>query len=909
MLCSSATHLASGSGPIDKKQKQIAQPDTPLGDTSSKKKTGELMSLSDRPARTGTAIPAIPTKDKHASDYSPTRVPTSDKTGNGETHLQIQNPTPTFSQQHIPPIHITGQTQLEAFLFGPSPQPNPNPQISQTPQITTQASFTSNPNPNPTLNPNPNLISNLSPILTPNSHPILASPSLPPQRDPLTKTESASSLIRHLNKELGASSNPIQISESNASSENQLLEPGTCNLASDGDFISAPNLNHEPQPSDPMVPEPLQDNQSEPTEDSEPFEDSEPMEDDNTEEQWADYAEVQDDNLEDNEEEINATNWEEEIAQPMLPLPSRLVNPNDLDDLDSLSSQTWDSSDMDAELRDYENMLRAEKEARKDEEEAYLSSLADPVQAHLQSNLSPPLVPDPDPQQDPLLLVPETPLPQDPLQGPATKGQLPSFSSLTTQGGTATMPEPLPASDFRPASEPPTASDAPHTEPLPTPDQRHTEPPAPDMPPTQPSPAPPLRRSVRISKRATPKSYAPDRKKRKEPKAGPSTPDPSRSAQILRALQDETLEANPLNQSVADQIGKKQNLTQELYTRPEWVDGSLNMGITIFGYFLTAPTLLSGHYTYEAFKIVKGMREAVYTAAPYAVMTLRFLSAAGLMAMLQSTLDSVHGVNSVVLTVYQQLASTSVLISLTLLFDQGRRKPSLQILSWICLIGFLQITVAELLLTSSLRYITATVQSIGLNIIPVAVFVLAVLVGREKFAWGSVYEQGKLWGVIISVVGATLVVLASDSDSSGDGGDIGASDEYLVGVLMVAVAVLILSAAYILVERMAIEYSSDLALSAMINLFGMIQTVIVAVLTVRDPSSWKINTDSLELIAILYGGIVVTGIFYFGQNWCIHTKGPVFVASFHPLLVVFSFIFEILFFQSQTINTKRLSLA
>ncbi|XP_078177373.1 WAT1-related protein At1g21890-like [Carex rostrata] len=293
------------------------------------------------------------------------------------------------------------------------------------------------------------------------------------------------------------------------------------------------------------------------------------------------------------------------------------------------------------------------------------------------------------------------------------------------------------------------------------------------------------------------------------------------------------------------------------------------------------------------------MGEALYTAAPYAVMTIKFLGNAGMMAMLRSTLDSVHGVNSVVLTVYQQLASASVLVSLTLLFDQGRRKPSLQILSWTCLIGFLQITVAELLLTSSLRYITATVESVGLNIIPVAVFVLAVLAGREKFSWGSVYGQAKLWGVITSVVGAILVVLASDSDNAGDGGK-GAFVGFWVGILMVAVAVLVHSAAYLLVERVAIEYSSDLALSAMMNVFGTIQTVIVAVLTVRDLSLWKINTDSLEPIAILYGGIVVTGIFYFGQNWCIHKKGPVFVAAFSPLLVVFSCIFEILFFQFQT---------
>jgi hypothetical protein len=121
----------------------------------------------------------------------------------------------------------------------------------------------------------------------------------------------------------------------------------------------------------------------------------------------------------------------------------------------------------------------------------------------------------------------------------------------------------------------------------------------------------------------------------------------------------------------------------------------------------------------------------------------------------------------------------------------------------ICLSNFLnfemkRITVAEMLLTSSLRYISATVQSIGLNIMPVSVFILAVLAGRENFAWGSVYGQAKLWGVFASAAGASLVVLASDSDSAGGGGA-GAYDGFWAGVSMVALAVLALSVTSLLV--------------------------------------------------------------------------------------------------------------
>ncbi|KAJ3676864.1 hypothetical protein LUZ60_002588 [Juncus effusus] len=290
------------------------------------------------------------------------------------------------------------------------------------------------------------------------------------------------------------------------------------------------------------------------------------------------------------------------------------------------------------------------------------------------------------------------------------------------------------------------------------------------------------------------------------------------------------------------------------------------------------------------------IKQMMHAALPYTVMTLKSVSNVGLMTILRSTLDPVYGVKSVVLTVYQQLASASVLCFLALLFDHGRRKrPSFQILSWTFLIGFLQITTGEILLTTSLKYITATVQSVGLNMIPVGVFILAVLAGREKFHFCDFYGQAKLFGVLASTVGATIVVLVSNSDTDSESINTG----FWIGVLMVALAVLTNTIAALLVEKVAIEFSSDITLSAMMTVFGTLQTFIVALFMERDLSSWKINTKSPELLSIFYGGIIVTGVFYLGSNWCVHKKGPVFSSSFSPLLVVFSFLVEI-FLGSET---------
>nr|XP_010927046.1 WAT1-related protein At4g08290 isoform X1 [Elaeis guineensis] len=285
---------------------------------------------------------------------------------------------------------------------------------------------------------------------------------------------------------------------------------------------------------------------------------------------------------------------------------------------------------------------------------------------------------------------------------------------------------------------------------------------------------------------------------------------------------------------------------------------------------------------------------AVEATAPYVVMTLRQLALAVLLVILQSVLDPSLGVSAVVIVVYEQLVSILILCSLALLFDRGRRpKPSFQILSWAFFIGFLQIPVGELMFTASLRYITATFQSVAMNLIPAVVFVLAVACRQERFS-GSARSLAKLCGVLVSTAGAILVVF-SLSSSQDDDPSAGSGDGRFIGSLMVGFAILGVATANLFVERVAAKYPADLTLAAMMNLFGTFQTLMVAAVVERNPSSWRIKWDgSLQLLAILYGGTVVTGLSYLALNWCIHKKGPVFATAFSPLLVIFSFLIQTL---------------
>ncbi|CAA7398734.1 unnamed protein product [Spirodela intermedia] len=262
------------------------------------------------------------------------------------------------------------------------------------------------------------------------------------------------------------------------------------------------------------------------------------------------------------------------------------------------------------------------------------------------------------------------------------------------------------------------------------------------------------------------------------------------------------------------------------------------------------------------------------------LMVLSELELAVFLVIVHSMLTS-EGVNSTVFVVYEQTVASLLLTSLAYFLDK--------------------ITLGQLLLTASLRCITASFQSSLSSTLPAVIFLLAVASGRESFSICHASGQAKLWGTLLSVSGATVVVLSKGTTAAAVGGAAASSPAcaggWVVGSLMTAAAVLAMALFSLLLEVVAKEYSADMTLSAMMTVFGTLQIAAYAAVTERSPSAWRLNwRGSYQLLGVLYGGIFVTGIFYYVYTWCIRKAGPVFVGSFSPLLVVFSLVLEMVFF-------------
>ncbi|XP_020253503.1 WAT1-related protein At5g07050-like [Asparagus officinalis] len=287
------------------------------------------------------------------------------------------------------------------------------------------------------------------------------------------------------------------------------------------------------------------------------------------------------------------------------------------------------------------------------------------------------------------------------------------------------------------------------------------------------------------------------------------------------------------------------------------------------------------------------------TIKPYFLMTSNQLILAAYISLVSVVVDPRKGISSTILVLYEHFISVLLLASLAFHFERGKR-PELtcSVVFWAFLIGFLQVPVGQLLMTSSHRYITPNFQSVALLIIPVVVFLIAVISRQEKFQFCKFYHQAKLWGVLMSGAGAFMMVLLSNPEHPILDRIIGhpTTEVRYVGYVMVGTAVLSLATSNVLMENVAVKYPAYLTLTTMANISGTLQTAAIAVLTERRPSSWRIRwSGNLQLLAILYGGMMVSGLAFYMQVWCLHKKGAVFATGFCPLLIIFSFILETYF--------------
>ncbi|XP_058092515.1 WAT1-related protein At3g18200-like [Magnolia sinica] len=276
--------------------------------------------------------------------------------------------------------------------------------------------------------------------------------------------------------------------------------------------------------------------------------------------------------------------------------------------------------------------------------------------------------------------------------------------------------------------------------------------------------------------------------------------------------------------------------------------------------------------------------------APHASMIFVQLSTA--IYVVLSKVILIQGISSTVFLAYQFLLASMVMGALALFTERRNRPPlTISILCWIFLLALLGMALSQNLLSACLYYISSTFEATVLNMTPIFTYVLSIVSRQEELKFNTCWGKGKLFGTLVAVSGAFILVLWKDSSvgllttrSLGD---------FLLGLAMVVVGVVALSIWILLLRPMTRWYPAESSLTAIMLFFGTLQTIVLATITSREASQWQLQWD-LELLNIIFGAVFYCGLSNVFTMWCAYKKGPIFVSAFSPLSLVFTNILQIL---------------
>ncbi|XP_077239682.1 uncharacterized protein LOC143880576 [Tasmannia lanceolata] len=263
-----------------------------------------------------------------------------------------------------------------------------------------------------------------------------------------------------------------------------------------------------------------------------------------------------------------------------------------------------------------------------------------------------------------------------------------------------------------------------------------------------------------------------------------------------------------------------------------------------------------------------------------------------------------EGMSPYVFVVYRQAIATLVLAPFAYFLERKKAPPlPYTVLCKIFFTALVGITLSSTLYYVALNCTSATFAATTTNAIPVITFIMAALLRMEKISTKHLYGVAKVLGSLLCVSGVLMAALYKGPPitfmnwypslhreiSNPSVVRCSLKMELLKGSLLMLAGNTAWSMWLILQGLIVQSYPAKLHLTTLQCFFASIQSAVVAIILERNPSSWKLGWD-LNLLSVTYCGVIVTGISYWLQVWCIEKKGPVFTAMFTPLSLLITAI-------------------
>uniref|UniRef100_A0A0D6QTB5 WAT1-related protein n=1 Tax=Araucaria cunninghamii TaxID=56994 RepID=A0A0D6QTB5_ARACU len=287
---------------------------------------------------------------------------------------------------------------------------------------------------------------------------------------------------------------------------------------------------------------------------------------------------------------------------------------------------------------------------------------------------------------------------------------------------------------------------------------------------------------------------------------------------------------------------------------------------------------------------------------PYLAQMILQFSYAGMNVLVKLALE--NGLNHFVLVTYR-LAVAAVAISPFAYVLERKQRPSLtwplffQIFLVAC-----GLSVSQNCYFQGIYYTSSTFASAAINLIPIITFVMATFIRLERIDIKTVRGQAKLVGTIICVSGAMVMTFYQgptiwksssspvDRKSTRPNSSEPPHTNMAWGSVLIFGGIIAWSAWLTFQGPVLKRYPSQLSFTALMCIFGSVQSGLSGIVVEHNNLDiWAIRWN-IQLLTILYTGIVCSALAFFVQAWCIQKKGPVFAGVFSPLCTITTALLE-----------------
>ncbi|KAL6885949.1 hypothetical protein ACP4OV_010210 [Aristida adscensionis] len=270
-----------------------------------------------------------------------------------------------------------------------------------------------------------------------------------------------------------------------------------------------------------------------------------------------------------------------------------------------------------------------------------------------------------------------------------------------------------------------------------------------------------------------------------------------------------------------------------------------------------------------------------------------------------------HGINTYVFMFYRQAAASLLLLPISVVLERRNLRTMSSMLHlklFICaLIG---ITISLNIYNLGLKMTSASVASASVNSLPALTFCMALLLRMEKLNVRSSSGIAKVTGVALCLAGVFVIAFyagpslspvnhhrafKSTTNSHTDRHAVWIEGTFFAVLGMATWSLWMVMQAYVLKE-----FPNKMLVTVIQCVFSTVQSFMAAVIAARDFSEWKLHLD-VGLLSVAYSGLVVYGVSYYLQAWCIEMKGPVFFAAWFPVCFVLT-IFCSSFFLGEIVH-------